>query len=170
MNFVGTLSVDKLIVAGTGHRPQKLWPKDPWNTENQKTLADTLTLILQQSRIPIDRIISGMAQGFDQSLAMAAVSLGIPFTAAVPFKGQETAWPDKAQQRYRTLISFADTVVIVSEGGYTPWKMQKRNEYMVDNCTLLMAIWNGTPGGTANCIQYAKTKNIPIRYVSKELV
>jgi uncharacterized phage-like protein YoqJ len=36
--------------------------------------------------------------------------------------------------------------------------MQKRNEYMVDKCDKLLAVWNGTTGGTHNCIKYAKSK------------
>jgi len=39
---------------------------------------------------------------------------------------------------------------------YTPAKMQKRNEAMVNDCNILIAVWNGTKGGTYNCIEYAK--------------
>ncbi len=37
--------------------------------------------------------------------------------------------------------------------------MDKRNKWMVDNCDLLIAVWNGTSGGTANCVNYAKSIN-----------
>ena len=49
---------------------------------------------------------------------------------------------------------------------YHPAKMQKRNEFMVDNCDILIALWNGTSGGTKNCINYAKKKeNVQIIYL-----
>ncbi len=39
--------------------------------------------------------------------------------------------------------------------------MQKRNEWMVDNCDMLVAVWDGTDGGTYNCIDYAKRMKKP---------
>jgi uncharacterized phage-like protein YoqJ len=34
--------------------------------------------------------------------------------------------------------------------------LQKRNEWMVDHCDLLIAVWDGSEGGTANCVRYAR--------------
>ena len=39
---------------------------------------------------------------------------------------------------------------------YAVWKMQKRNEWMVDNCDAVIAVWDGAPGGTANTVDYAR--------------
>lgn len=45
----------------------------------------------------------------------------------------------------------------VWEDIYSPAKMQKRNQYMVDHCDVLIALYNGDPkGGTANCVHYAE--------------
>ena len=41
--------------------------------------------------------------------------------------------------------------------------MQLRNEAMVNDCDLLLALWNGTSGGTANCIRYANSVKREIR-------
>lgn len=38
----------------------------------------------------------------------------------------------------------------------TDWLMQKRNEYMVDLADRVIAVWDGSKGGTANCIKYAE--------------
>lgn len=43
--------------------------------------------------------------------------------------------------------------------------MQKRNEWMVDRIDELLAIYNGTPGGTKNCIDYAKKLGKPITII-----
>ena len=43
---------------------------------------------------------------------------------------------------------------MVSNGPYTSAAMQVRNEWMADHCDVLLALWNGTPGGTANCLRY----------------
>ena len=53
-------------------------------------------------------------------------------------------------------------VVFVSEPGYAAWKMQVRNKWMVDNSDLVLALWNGTDGGTANCVRYAEKVGKPI--------
>lgn len=92
--------------------------------------------------------------------------LGIPITAAVPFAGQESQWPAASQKLYRDLLAKAARVEVVSSGGYAASKMQRRNEWMVDHCDRLLAVWDGTPGGTANCIGYALAKRKPITYIT----
>jgi len=42
---------------------------------------------------------------------------------------------------------------------YKASKMQKRNIWIVDNSDGLVAVWDGTPGGTANCVEYARNKS-----------
>ena len=39
---------------------------------------------------------------------------------------------------------------------------QQRNEWMVDHSSRLIAIYNGSPGGTRNTIEYAKRKKLEI--------
>lgn len=73
-----------------------------------------------------------MALGYDWMIAKVAIKLGIPFIAAVPFVGQEAIWPQKSKDQYNQLISKASEVKIVSEGGYSAWKMQVRNCWMID--------------------------------------
>ncbi len=146
-----------MILAGTGHRPDKLGGYNTHVAQRLQTLASA-ALTKHQPQL----VISGMALGWDQALAEAAVAHDIPFHAYVPFEGQESMWPLQAQQRYQDLLWKADKVIIVCEGSFAAWKMQKRNEAMVDACDKVLALWNGTSGGTANCVAYAKTQNKPI--------
>jgi len=101
--------------------------------------------------------ISGMALGVDQDFAWVCISLGLPFLAAIPFAGQESNWPHESRDFYHRLLERAYHVTVVSEGGYAAWKMQKRNEWMVNNCQTLIAVWDGSAGGTGNCVRYAKS-------------
>jgi uncharacterized phage-like protein YoqJ len=110
-----------------------------------------------------------MALGVDQWAAHIAYKLGIPFLAAIPFEGQEKAWPKQSQLTFHLLLKMAKEKVIVSEGGYSAYKMQVRNEWMVDRCDKLIAIWDGTPGGTGNCVQYANSKNKEIIFINPRL-
>jgi hypothetical protein len=146
------------IYSGTGHRPDEL---GGYGEDTMEKLTDFAVSILPTWEP--DKIISGMALGWDQALARAAHLLGFPWIAAVAFKGQESIWPKASQIAFHDLLSKATEVVIVCEGGYEPWKLQKRNEWMVDHCTDILALWNGVrDGGTYNCIEYARKVGRPV--------
>lgn len=140
-----------MIIAGTGHRPDKL---GGYNNESFLRVVNLCENYLIRNRPEL--VISGCALGFDMSLFKAAINLNIPVLAAIPFKGQEVKWSDKLRKYYFNLLYHAKEIVYVCEPGYSKWKFQKRNEYMVDNCDKLVACWDGSEGGTANCIQYAE--------------
>lgn len=149
-----------MIVAGTGHRPNKLGGYSPDATDHvfrvaQRALEEFL------AKDPDLTVISGMALGWDSALAFGALELGLPLICAIPFAGQERAWPTKSQDWYHKVLRKATEVVIVSPGGYSSEKMQIRNEYMVDHSDHIAALWNGTPGGTSNCLRYARLQNKP---------
>lgn len=142
-----------MIFGVTGHRPDKLGGYDTAvMLENQACIKQWLR---QQLQGKATGLITGMALGVDQWAAEVCVEEKIPFCAALPFAGQERLWPDKSKAVYSFLLSFAAEVVHVSGPDYAAWKFQKRNEYVVDNCQILLAVWDGTSGGTANCVKYA---------------
>lgn len=157
-----------MIVAGTGHRPDKLAVPD--HAAYSDGQLERLTRFAERILIEEDprRVISGMAQGWDMALAHAAANLRIPWTAAVPFEGQERRWPKDTQAHYRALLARADRVVVVSPGGYSPYKMQVRNEYMVRHAWKVLALWDGSPGGTANCVEFADGIERPYRRLWNE--
>ncbi len=155
-----------MIVAFTGHRPDKLGgykiPNPTYNyvcQQIEKTLID----------LKPDKVISGMALGVDQWAAYISYKLKIPFLAAVPFEKQDSAWPEKSRNAYKKLLDVASEIVIVSPGGYARMKMQTRNEWMVNHCDKLIAVWNGSDGGTGNCVNYAKSINKEIIYINPDL-
>ena len=89
--------------------------------------------------------------------------LSIPFIAAVPFEGQHSLWPDADEKRYFRLLDLAKRVEIVS-GIHVPVSkaMQVRNEWMVDRADRIMALWDGSFGGTHNCVTYASKRNVHV--------
>ena len=146
-----------MILAGTGHRPDKLGGYSKAVFERLLALAANAL-----DELDPELVISGMAQGWDQAIAMAAKLSGRPYDAYIPFEGQEAPWPDEAKIQYRMLLDGAEDIVICSPGGYSKHKMQIRNVRMVQDCSDVLALWNGTCGGTANCIAYAKNRMRPI--------
>lgn len=150
------------VIAATGHRPNKV---GGYGVEAQGRLVSIARGYLQREKP--DRVISGMAQGWDTAWALAALNLDIPLTAAVPFEDQTFVWPAEAQRRWRRILDRAQRVVVVSPGPYAAWKMQRRNEWMVDNCDQVCALWDGSNcgSGTANCVKYAKSIGRPVENI-----
>lgn len=148
-----------MIICGTGHRPNKLggYSKDVFDKGVQ---VASFSLMLRSE--PIEKVISGGALGWDQMLAQAALNLTMPLTLALPFTGFWNKWPKSSQDYLEYLVSQANEVKYVCEEGYAPWKMQKRNEWMVDNSDLVLALWDGSAGGTSNCVKYAEKVGKPI--------
>lgn len=152
-----------MIVAFTGHRPDKI---GGYTLPNATYIHICQQLEKTLKELQPEKAISGMALGVDQYAASVCIKLGIPFIAAIPFSGQEKAWPEKSQRAYQALLSKAAEKIIVCDGGYAASKMQLRNEWMCDNCDTLIAVWDGTAGGTANCVKYAQSINRDIIFIN----
>jgi uncharacterized phage-like protein YoqJ len=153
------------IIAGTGHRPEKLGGYN-------ESVFTRLTALCKASlqKMQATEVLSGMALGFDLALATAAVELQIPLIAAVPFREQDDKWNESDRERYEYLLFQTKKIVYVDEvkdyainqPGYSPQKIHKRNEYMVDNCHEVLALFDGIASGTGNCVKYAESLNKPI--------
>lgn len=146
-----------MILAVTGHRPNKLGGYRDDAYSRMLWVAEDVI-----KRIRPSFVITGMALGWDQACAVAARDLGIPFVAAIPFNGQEAKWPEESRLRYYNLMLSASDIVVVSTGGYSAAKMQMRNEWMVEHCDRVLALWDGSRGGTANCVAYARKAGKPV--------
>lgn len=146
-----------MIICGTGHRPDKLGGYGDDASLRLRLLARDWIMAYKPTKV-----ISGMALGWDQALAWGAYDNNVPFVAAIPFAGQESRWPESSRRYFADLLGLASETVIVCEGGYAPWKMQERNKWMVDNSDQVLALWNGSDGGTANCVRYAQNAGKPV--------
>jgi uncharacterized phage-like protein YoqJ len=146
-----------MMIAVTGHRPQKL---GGYTVQTVLTQYAEYILTLAKKNYGDCTIVTGMAIGWDMAIAQACIDLGLPFHAYVPFRGQEKLWPHRVQVRYQYLLTHAEKVVIVSEGGFSRDKMDLRNKAMVDVADILVSLWDGSSSGTGNCVQYARSKNI----------
>lgn len=147
-------------IAVTGHRPNKLWGYDTTGPHYGQ-VASALSRAIDG--YGADTLITGMALGFDQLAAEVAQSRDdVRCVAAVPFKTQALKWPYRSRRRYNELLYAADEVEVICHGPYAPHKMQVRNEWMVDHADIVVALWDGTPGGTGNCVDYALRKGKPI--------
>ncbi len=140
-----------MIVAGTGHRFITL--------PEQKVVAG---IAAELCLLGVRQVISGMAIGWDMALAEAALSIGVPFVAAVPFPAQPDRWPQDQQDRWARLIGQAEDVVYISP--YTTVSAyERRNRWMIDRADLVFAYWDGSlTGGTSNGVRYAQKKRVAL--------
>jgi uncharacterized phage-like protein YoqJ len=94
-----------MILGITGHRPPGLGCgydiPNPVYDKIYKALKDKF------NELSPEKIISGMALGTDQWAACAAIELGIPFIAAVPFDGQDSKWPNESRKKFKFLLDSA---------------------------------------------------------------
>ena len=148
----------------TGHRPNKLYG---YNLQDPRwqLLKNEFKNLLKDNNC--SEAITGMALGVDTVFALAVLELknegyDIKLHCAIPCKNHSCKWLKKSIEQYNDILSKADTVTLVTAEEYKPWLMQKRNEYMVDLADKVIAVWDGSNGGTANCVKYANAqgKNI----------
>lgn len=180
-------------VSATGHRPEKLKaPNENRNlaydlkTNNIKAIAKITYSELEKLILSGKKyFISGGTLGFDTLFFIVVNNLKKKYPhvkniLAVPFINQHVKWSESSIKTYMTMLSKADYVIYVDEIDeykvrnvkpeiYHPAKMQKRNEFMVDFSIITVACWDGSSGGTGNCVQYAKKCNIIMRIHPKEL-
>lgn len=149
-----------MVICVTGHRPDKLYGYElsDWR---YMVLKEKLKTILKENNC--SEAISGMALGVDTVFALAVLELkleGYPIQlhCAIPCQNQDKFWKQPDKERYHMILEKADIVKMVTNAPYTPFCMQQRNEYMVNHSDKVIAVWNGSSGGTKNCIDYAKNR------------
>lgn len=169
--------------AGTGHRPNKLGKEYSMDGPISNQIVLWIAGLFREERP--EMVYTGMALGFDIILAKVCVAFQIPFTAALPFVGQDARWPLFTQALYKALLRNATAIYVVDRKEYLTFdqweeardlfvdepragkKMQVRNIWMVDQLgeeDWLLSVFDGSPGGTKNCLDYAKAKGKNILY------
>lgn len=157
----------KITCCFTGHRPEKL----PWGYDESGPACAALKRRLAQALEELyargfRHFIGGMAQGCDLYFAEAALALraarpDVVLEAAVPCPTQSRSWPQEDQARYRSILERCDLETVVQQH-YTQGCMLRRDRYMVDRSALLLAVYNGSGGGTRYTINYALDQGLEI--------
>lgn len=158
----------KNTVSFTGHRSQKL----PWGFDEEnnrcKKMKDTLrSEIIKVIERGYDTFLSGMALGFDMICVETLLELKKQYSetriiGAIPCRTQDIKWSFKDRQRYRNLLSHLDGVRCIYDCYTGAECMLERNRYMVNNSSLMIALFNGQPGGTKFTIDYARRQGLEV--------
>ena len=151
----------------TGHRPGKLpWRYnefDPRCLKLKRRIADAVELAYEQG---FRHFLCGMAMGCDLYFCEAVLALrerhpDVTVEAAIPCPTQADAWPPAQRERYDRLVAACDFKTMVS-GQYTSTCMLRRDRYLVDHASLLIAAFDGTSGGTRYTVEYALNQGLAI--------
>ena len=94
-------------------------------------------------------------------LALRELHPDVTLEAAVPCGTQPDKWARVQRQRYNRLLDSCDSVTVL-QYGYTDDCMMLRNRYMVDHSSLLLACFDGRPGGTMSTIVYAERQGVSV--------
>jgi uncharacterized phage-like protein YoqJ len=144
----------------SGHRPRKLiWGDDE---DDARCIALKKHLFKISEDVYLEgmrHFICGMALGCDMYFCEAVIRLkdkydDITLEAAIPCEEQAKRWSEEKKNRYSELLKKSDIETFVQRS-YSPDCMIKRNRYMVENSSLLIAVYDGTVGGTMKTVEYA---------------
>lgn len=142
--------------AFTGHRPERL------SIPEERVVSWLEDKIEEAVANGYTDFISGMQRGVDIWAAEIVLRLRdsnpeLLLVAASAFEGMEDGWSKDWKERYERIIDAADEVYYI---GDRPGRRAffERNEWMVDNASRLIAVYNGAPGGTQKTIEYAERR------------
>lgn len=141
----------------TGHRILK---KD----FNSEKLFNVIEKIIERG---YKTFLVGMAWGFDLKVFETLLNFknkNIDIIACVPCENQERYFKNSEKEKYLEYLKKADKVVYVSDK-YFDGCMQKRNRYIVDNSSILVAYLYSNMGGTKNAVSYAQKQGKNIIYI-----
>ncbi len=151
----------------TGHRPNKLPSGYRQDTDALAPLRMALRqAIVQAADNGYRSFLSGMALGVDtwaaeEVLALREAGREVRLIAALPCPGQDSRWTATDRDRYREMLERADEVHTLSDR-YTPFCMGARNLWMTEQSSLLIAVFDGSVGGTANTVAHARRQGLHI--------
>ncbi len=149
----------------TGHRPSRLpWgnrERDPRCVALKAELARRVEALYHRG---YRHFICGMALGCDLYFCEAVLALRERFPdllveAAVPCQEQADSWSSENRRRYQSLLERCDWESLIQKH-YDHSCMHRRNRYMVDHASLVLAVYDGRGGGTCHTLSYALSRGV----------
>lgn len=157
----------KAVCCFTGNRPPRL----PWGSDESSPLCREVKLLISDEaerkiKQGYSLFVSGMALGADTLFAEAVLELkkkypSIALECALPCANQSDGWSKDNKLRHAKICNAADYVTVLAPE-YRDGCMIKRNRYMVDKSSAVVALCFSMSGGTKSTLDYAKKKGVEI--------
>ena len=162
------------ICCFTGHRPDKLpWGADETDLRCRRLKGSIAQEVEDAYAAGYRQFVSGMARGSDLYFAEAVLELrerhrDVELECARPCETQADGWPARERERYQSILDRCDIETMVQHR-YDRACMLRRNRYMVDRSSRLIAVYNGVPGGgTYQTLLYAMKKGLTTHILDLE--
>ena len=149
----------------TGHRPEKL----PWRRDERDprclALKERLAAAVEDA---YDRgmrhFLCDMARGADFYFCDAVLELrerrsGVTLEAVIPCEEQAARWSERERERWFSLVERCDGETMLQHH-YDKGCMLRRNRYLVDHSSMLIAVYDGMLGGTMYTLSYAMKQGL----------
>lgn len=138
--------------AFTGHRR--------YAGESDAMLYETVRTLYARG---VRRFWSGMAVGFDLAAAETVAALrdelpGLQLGCAIPFPDQAGRFGAEDRMRHARLLACADEVAVVADR-YDAQCYLRRDRWMVDRASVVVAWFDGRRGGTRYTWEYARRRD-----------
>ena len=129
---------------------------------NIEELKDKISKLIG---IGYDTFLVGMALGFDtlafQTLEEFRTKNNIRIIACIPCLSQSYKFSNADKKEYDRMLKVADERIFVGEE-YDKTCMRKRNEFMVNNSSCLIAYVRRDFGGSVSTVKYAVKKGVMV--------
>lgn len=153
----------------TGHRPDKLGGYDNFTNLSYGLKFKMMDFFLDKG---VTTLVSGMALGADQWAVEVALGLGIRISALIPCLNQDKMWPVQARLHYQDLLEQIrkanGLIVYVSLQEYWKGCMHRRNLEIVSNSEEMLAVWDGSKGGTSDCVRIATREGLSVTVLNPQ--
>ncbi|MBR4235058.1 MAG: DUF1273 family protein [Clostridia bacterium] len=159
------------VCAFTGHRPKRLaYLNRPESTEYKALKARLGERIDEMISEGCTHFLSGGALGIDTLCALIILEKRekdphLTLEMVLPCPEQAELWSGADKSVHARLLERADIITETSRE-YTPACMHIRNRFMVDACDVLLAVYDGSAGGTRDTLKYALERGTCITLIT----
>lgn len=158
-------------VCFSGHRPEKLPDNGQRNSVSMQVIR---SLIYQEIIKSIDDgytcFITGLARGIDLIAGELVLNIkrknpSISLVAVIPYPEQQDTVHGFDKFVYGCILEEANEVIQLSERYYTGC-LSKRNQFMINNSSKLIAAVDDYKSGTGQTIRLAQKKGIEVALIN----
>lgn len=156
--------MNKVCISFTGHRDLGDRTNEVASfleeTMRQLILIHGYVVFICGGAMGVDTMASGIALRLRDEFKQLHPQCKVEVHLYLPFHDHDAKFPSRISQIVRLQMIHADVVKYIHDGPFTHKGLyQDRNVAMVDDSHGTIAIWDGSPGGTGNCVRYAQRVN-----------
>lgn len=154
----------KVFISFTGHRDlgNKVGEVNAFleETMRQLILLHGYVVFICGGAMGVDTMAAAIGLRLRDEFKQTHPNLKVEVHLYLPFRNHDAKFPDRISKIVRMQMVHADEVRYIHDGEFTHKGLyQDRNKAMVDDSHGTIAIWDGNPGGTGNCVRYAQRVN-----------